>query len=104
MTSPRLDETARLEALTRLPAWRLADGREAIERRYRFASFADAITFMARVAFIAEAMDHHPEWRNVYRDVDVVLSTHDAGGLTMLDIKLADAMDKVALTFISAPS
>ena len=104
MTAPRLDENARLEALAGLPQWTLAEGREAIERQYRFTTFADAFTFMTRVAFIAEAMNHHPEWRNVYRDVEVTLSTHDAGGLTAIDVELARAMDEVARRIIVAPS
>lgn len=104
MTVNRLDEDERLAALASLSAWTLAGEREAIERSIRFASFADAITFMTRVAFIAEAMNHHPEWSNVYRDVNIMLSTHDAGGLTRLDIDLARAIDEVAARFISAPS
>lgn len=104
MIPPRLDENARLEALASLPGWSLVEGREAIERDFRFASFADAFAFMTRVAFIAEAMNHHPEWRNVYRDVEVTLSTHEAGGLTALDVELARAMDQVARQLIVAPS
>ena len=104
MIPPRLDENARLDALASLPEWTLVEGREAIGRSYRFASFADAFTFMTRVAFIAEAMNHHPEWRNVYRDVEVTLSTHEAGGLTALDVELARAMDQVARQLIVAPS
>lgn len=104
MTAPRLDENARLEALASLPQWTLVEGREAIERGYRFGSFAEAFTFMTRVSFIAEEMNHHPEWRNVYRDVEVTLSTHDAGGLTALDIALARAMDQAARQLNAAPS
>ena len=61
-----------------------------------FADFNEAFGFMARVALMAEKLDHHPEWSNVYKTVDVTLSTHDAGGVTELDVKLAEAMDKFA--------
>ena len=83
-------------ALKRLPDWRLADGREAITRRYQFVDFDAAFAFMTRVALLAAKMDHHPEWSNVYKTVAVILSTHDAGGVTERDIKLAAAMDKLA--------
>ena len=73
---------------TELPGWSLVDGREAIHRSFRFADFSAAWGFMARVALVAEKLDHHPEWTNVYNRVDVVLSTHDAGGLTELDVTL----------------
>ena len=71
-------------------------GRDAIGKKFVFADFNEAFGFMARVALMAEKLDHHPEWSNVYKTVDVTLSTHDAGGLTELDIKLAEAMDKFA--------
>jgi 4a-hydroxytetrahydrobiopterin dehydratase len=71
-------------------------GRDAITRKFVFKDFNEAFGFMARAALIAEKLDHHPEWSNVYKTVDVTLSTHDAGGLTELDIKLAEAMDKLA--------
>lgn len=92
----RLTEAERGEALASLPEWTLAEGREAITRRFQFRDFNAAFGWMTRVALIAEKMDHHPEWTNVYRTVDVTLSTHDAGGLTALDIKLAMAMDALA--------
>lgn len=92
----RLTEAACSEELGQLPEWRMLEGREAISRRFRFADFNEAFGFMTRVALIAEKMDHHPEWANVYRTVDVVLSTHDAGGLTELDFKLARAMERIA--------
>ncbi len=79
-----------------LPEWRLTDGRDAITRRYQFRDFNAAFGFLTRAALVAEKLDHHPEWFNVYGTVDVTLSTHDAGGLTELDIKLAAAMDAIA--------
>lgn len=92
----RLSEGERAAALASLPEWRLADGREAIVRRFQFRDFSEAFGWMARVALLAEKMDHHPEWTNVWRTVDVVLTTHDAGGLTGKDIRLAEAMDRLA--------
>ncbi|MFZ4533279.1 MAG: 4a-hydroxytetrahydrobiopterin dehydratase [Alsobacter sp.] len=92
----RLDANARSAALATLPGWAAVDGRDAITRRFVFADFSEAFGFMARVALVAETMNHHPEWSNVYRTVDVTLSTHDAGGLTALDVDLARAMDRIA--------
>ncbi len=76
--------------------WRLSEGRDAIEKRFFFADFVAAFGFMARVALRAEAASHHPEWSNVYRTVDIALSTHDAGGLTALDVALAQQIDAEA--------
>lgn len=81
-------------ALGELPGWSLADGK--LHRTFTFADFRVAFGFMASVATAAEAMDHHPEWRNVYRTVEVWLSTHDAGGITALDVQLAREMDRHA--------
>ncbi len=92
----RLTAEARERELAKLPHWTLVDGREAIHRRLVFADFSTAFAFMTKVALMAEKMDHHPEWSNVYRTVDVTLSTHDAGGLTELDVKLARKIDKAA--------
>lgn len=83
-------------ALKDLPDWRAADGRDAIVRSYRFADFNAAFGFMTRVALIAEKLDHHPEWLNVYNRVDVTLATHDADGVTELDVRLAKFMDEAA--------
>jgi 4a-hydroxytetrahydrobiopterin dehydratase len=83
---------------TKLPGWRLAEGRDAIEKTFKFKDFSEAFGFMARAALVAEKMDHHPEWANVWNRVDVTLATHSAGGLTDLDVKLAEAMDKIAGT------
>ena len=82
------------ERLARMPAWELRGDR--IARRFRFADFAAAFAWMARVAPVADRLDHHPEWRNVYDRVDVELTTHSAGGLTQLDFELAEAMDALA--------
>lgn len=92
----RLSAEARDEALVTLTGWKLAEGREAITKRFVFRDFNEAFGWMTRVALIAEKMDHHPEWSNVYRTVEVTLATHDAGGLTELDVKLARAMDAIS--------
>jgi 4a-hydroxytetrahydrobiopterin dehydratase len=97
MTMPkRLGAEARNEALVTLTGWRLVEGREAITKRFIFRDFSEAFGWMTRVALLAEKMDHHPEWSNVYKTVEVTLATHDAGGLTELDVKLARAMDALA--------
>jgi 4a-hydroxytetrahydrobiopterin dehydratase len=83
------------EALAQLEGWTAVDGREAIRKNYRFADFNAAFAFMTRVALMAEKLDHHPEWFNVYNRVDVVLATHDAGGVTELDLQMARFMDEV---------
>jgi 4a-hydroxytetrahydrobiopterin dehydratase len=92
----RLEGQARKDALAQLPDWRELPGRDAIARKYTFSDFNQAFGFMARVALTAEKMDHHPEWSNVYRTVEVTLSTHDSGGVTDKDITLAKAMDSFA--------
>lgn len=84
------------QALAELAGWSRVDGREAIRKAFRFADFSAAWGFMSRAALLAEKMDHHPEWSNVYNRVEVVLSTHDAGGITEADVKLARAMDGFA--------
>lgn len=76
--------------------WAVDDGRDAITKVFRFKDFVQAFGFMTRVALVAERMDHHPEWSNVYRTVTVTLTTHDAGGLTSLDVDLAARMDALA--------
>jgi 4a-hydroxytetrahydrobiopterin dehydratase len=92
----KLDETSRKGLSARLPHWRMVEGRDAISRTFTFKDFNAAFGFMARAALVAEAMNHHPEWFNVWNRVDVTLSTHDAGGLTEKDLKLAEAMDRIA--------
>ena len=94
----KLTDAERVAAFAGLPAWRLAEGRDAIQRSYQFKDFNAAFGFMTRVALVAEKLDHHPEWCNVWNRVDVTLATHDAGGLTSLDITLATKMDKIAAT------
>ena len=92
----RLAADARSAALKELPGWTDVRGREAITRTFIFKDFNEAFGFMCRVAMAAEKCDHHPEWRNVYKTVEVVLATHDAGGVTALDIELARVMDNIA--------
>ena len=93
------DKLTAEEASTELPMLETAgwaqDG-DAIKKTYQFANFVEAFGFMSRAALWAEKMDHHPEWFNVYKTVDVRLTTHDAGGLSMLDVKLANKMDALA--------
>ena len=96
MRPVKLAPQARVEQIARLSGWKDVSGRDAITKTFVFADFNAAFGFMARVALLAEKLDHHPEWSNVYKTVDVTLSTHDAGGLTELDVKLAEAMDKIA--------
>jgi 4a-hydroxytetrahydrobiopterin dehydratase len=92
----KLSSEARKNALARLKGWTEVNGRDAITKKFVFADFNQAFGFMTRAALVAEKLDHHPEWFNVYKNVEVTLSTHDAGGLTELDIKLAETMDKLA--------
>jgi 4a-hydroxytetrahydrobiopterin dehydratase len=92
----RLSAEARKAALKELSGWTETPGREAIGRTFTFKDFNEAFGFMARAALIAEKSDHHPEWRNVYKTVEVVLATHDAGGVTRLDVDLAKAMNAIA--------
>lgn len=92
----KLDPEARRAALASLPEWREVEGRDAITRSLRFADFGAAFAFMTRVALRAEQMNHHPEWFNVYDRVDVTLSTHDADGLSELDVELARFIDAQA--------
>ena len=92
----KLTADARKTALTRLAGWSEVAGRDAIAKKFVFKDFSQAFGFMTRAALAAEKMDHHPEWLNVYKTVEVTLSTHDAGGVTDLDVKLAETMDKLA--------
>jgi 4a-hydroxytetrahydrobiopterin dehydratase len=92
----RLSAEARKSALGELPGWAEVAGREAIAKTFVFKDFNQAFGFMTRVALVAEKNDHHPEWRNVYKTVEVVLATHDAGGVTGLDVALAKAMNAIA--------
>ena len=92
----KLDAAGRAALAAELPGWAMVEGRDAILRRFQFADFSAAWGFMTRVALLAEAQDHHPEWSNVWNRVEIVLSTHDAGGLSARDLRLAKAIDKVA--------
>ncbi len=89
----RLDEAARAGLAAALPEWKLVEGRDAIRREFRFRDFSEAWGFMSRVALLAEAQDHHPEWSNVYNRVEVLLTTHDAGGLSDRDLRFARAVN-----------
>ena len=91
-----LSKAQRAELLPSLQGWAMAEGRDAIHRRFTFRDFSEAFGWMCRVALVAEKLDHHPEWSNVYRHVDVTLTTHDAGGLTARDVELARAMNRLA--------
>ena len=83
------------KALEQLDGWHRTAGRDAIERKFVFKNFSEAFAFMTRVALKAEKMDHHPEWFNVYNKVDVVLTTHDTGGVSNKDIKLATYINQL---------
>lgn len=98
MRPKKLDEAERSNALPELElrGWRHDPERDAIAKSYRFADFVQAFGWMAKVALSAEKLNHHPEWINVYSRVDVVLTTHDAGGLTSLDLRMAERMDALA--------
>ena len=92
----KLEDDVRAAELKNLEGWGEVDGRDAIQKTFKFKDFNEAFGFMTRVALKADQMDHHPEWFNVYNRVEVTLSTHDAGGLTMRDIKLANFMNSAA--------
>jgi 4a-hydroxytetrahydrobiopterin dehydratase len=96
MAREKLRPDAIQDALADLDGWALAEDGGSIRRRFEFKNFSQAFGFMTRAALAAEKMDHHPDWSNVYKTVDVQLSTHDAGGLTELDFNLARKMDKFA--------
>lgn len=92
----KLTAKEKTAALAKLKGWKKMRGRDAIQKQYVFADFNAAFAWMSRVAMQAEKLDHHPEWDNVYKTVNVVLSTHDAGGVSALDIAMAKFMDKTA--------
>ena len=92
----KLENDARAAELGNLEGWGEVEGRDAIQKTFKFKNFNEAFGFMTRVAMKAEQMDHHPEWFNVYNRVEVTLTTHDADGLTMSDIKLAHFMNTAA--------
>lgn len=92
----KLTDIQRSEALAQIPEWSTVEGRDAISRNLKFRNFNQAFGFMSRVALQAEKLNHHPEWSNVYNQVDITLTTHSEDGLTQLDIKLATFIDKCA--------
>lgn len=92
----KLDNAQKAKALAELKGWSHEAKRDAIAKTFVFANFVEAFGFMTKAALVAERMDHHPEWSNVYKTVNVLLTTHDAGGLTMKDVELARAMDAAA--------
>ena len=94
MAATKLSEKEIATELRKLSGWKVVNGN--LHRVFEFKGFSAAFGFMTRVALAAEKMDHHPEWFNVYKTVQVTLSTHDAGGVTALDIELAQAMDRIA--------
>jgi 4a-hydroxytetrahydrobiopterin dehydratase len=96
MPRQKLDSTDISEKLATVSDWSIDAGETALSRSFKFANFSEAFGFMTRAALAAEKLDHHPEWKNVYRTVDIRLTTHDAGGLTGLDFDLAAEMDAIA--------
>ena len=96
MPIEQLSDEERADALDSLPDWDYDEARDAISRRFTFPDFSAAFAFMTRVALMADKLDHHPEWFNVYNRVEVLLATHDADGVTELDVTLAGFMDAIA--------
>jgi len=96
MSITLLSDADRIALSVRLPLWMLDPERDAIRRSFRFADFVAAFGFMSKVALLAERADHHPDWHNVYNRVDILLTTHEAGGLTSRDIRLAAEIDAIA--------
>ncbi len=96
MTAIEVDAADARRRLAELPGWQLGADERSIESHFEFKNFSEAFAFMTRAALSAEKLNHHPEWSNVYRKVDVRLTTHDTGGLTELDFKLARAMNRFA--------
>lgn len=95
MSIPRLTDAERAALPAALPNWTLDGERDAIRRSFKFADFVEAFGFMAKVALLAERADHHPEWFNVYNRVDILLTTHDADGLSARDVELAQTIDRL---------
>ncbi len=91
----RLNLAERRKAMARLKGWKRVRGRDAIRKAYRFKDFNEAFGFMGRIALMAEKMDHHPEWLNVYNRVEITLTTHDAGGVSERDVELARFIDSI---------
>lgn len=99
MAAEKLDTATINHNLLALPAWALSQDCKSISRRFEFRDFSEAFGFMTRSALAAEKLDHHPDWHNIYKSVDVILTTHDKGGLTELDFKLARRMNAIAAGF-----
>jgi 4a-hydroxytetrahydrobiopterin dehydratase len=97
MAVEKIPETRLAEALAELDGWQRLSGRDAIGKSFKFKNFRQAFAFMTEVALLAEKADHHPEWSNVYNRVDIVLTTHDAGGVSQRDIDLAINIGKITL-------
>ncbi|WP_370179246.1 4a-hydroxytetrahydrobiopterin dehydratase [Alteriqipengyuania sp.] len=93
MAVEKLSDAERETWLGALDGWAMASERDAIERTFRFKDFSEAWAFMSRVALLADAQDHHPEWSNVYNTVEITLTTHDADGLSMRDVEMAKAIN-----------
>jgi 4a-hydroxytetrahydrobiopterin dehydratase len=91
----KLTSEERTQQVAQLNGWQNVEGRDAIKRQFKFADFNEAFGFMTRVAIKAQEMDHHPEWFNVYSNVEITLSTHDANGITERDIRLARFIDEI---------
>ena len=91
----QLNEEQRAAAIDRLGEWDYDEARDALTRSFLFADFSEAFAFMTRVALLAEKFDHHPEWSNVWNRVDMLLTTHDAGGLSRRDVTMAEAVDRL---------
>lgn len=91
----QLTQEERAAALDVLDEWEYDEARDAISRQFLFTDFSEAFAFMTRVALLAEVMDHHPEWSNVWNRVDIVLTTHDAGGLSDRDVRMAQAIERL---------
>ena len=92
----KLDKNAIHQEMQKIDGWEMVDGKDAITKTFKFKNFSQAWAFMSRVSLLAEKMNHHPEWFNVYNRVEVTLNTHDVGGLSALDFKMAAAMDLYA--------
>jgi 4a-hydroxytetrahydrobiopterin dehydratase len=97
MKIEKLDRAELNAALVGLPGWQRLSGRDAIARSFKFKNFRQAFAFMSEVALLAEKADHHPEWTNVYNRLDIVLTTHEAGGISERDIALAGEIEKIPL-------
>jgi 4a-hydroxytetrahydrobiopterin dehydratase len=91
----KMDAESLAGALRELPGWARVTGREAIAKSFKFKNFSEAFAFMTRIALLAEKMDHHPEWSNVWNHVDITLATHDAKGVTARDLKLAKGIESL---------